>query len=322
MRALLLVVAFSLTITGCEGEAGGAGVQCIAPANPGGGWDLTCRLASRAFVESELIEGNIQVVNLPGAGGGRAFVQLATRRRSDPAVVAAASPATTLNLAQGRFGSLGVEAVRWVAALAAEPGVLAVRSDAPWSSLEELMTEWRGDASSVVTAGGSAVAGQDHVKVLLLAEAGGVDPLRVRYVPFDGGGEALVAMLGGFVDLFSGEISEVISHLEAGSVRVLAVMSPRPLSPPLHRLPTTFQAGYPVAWQTWRGFYVPGEVSDSVYLDWAERFRALGASREWQEVMQRYRWEPFVMVGPAFESFVRDQVETFQAMARRMGLLP
>ena len=118
------------------------------------------------------------------------------------------------------------------------------------------MGEWRADPSSVVTAGGSAVAGQDHVKVLLLAEAGGVDPLLVRYVPFDGGGEALAALLGGFVDLFSGGLFEVPPHLEASPARVLAVMSPTALSPPLDRLPTTFQSGYPVAWPTWWGLPV------------------------------------------------------------------
>jgi putative tricarboxylic transport membrane protein len=218
----------------------------------------------------------VQVVNLPGAGGGRAFVRLATNRRSDPTVFAAASPATTLNLAQGLFGSLGVEDVRWVAALAAEPGVLAVRADAPWTSLPDLLEEWRRSPGSIISAGGSAVASQDHVKVLLVAEAGGVDPLQVRYVPFDG---------------------------------------------PLDSLPTTFQAGLEVEWPTWRGFYLPGQVSDSVYHAWVERFSALAASREWESVRRTYRWEPFVLTGPEFETFVRGQVETFQGLARRMGLI-
>ena len=317
-----MALAMILSFAGCTGDPAASGYQCVAPANPGGGWDLACRLASRAFTESGLIQGNVQVVNLPGAGGGRAFVRLATNRRSDPTVFAAASPATTLNLAQGLFGSLDVADVRWVAALAAEPGVLAVRADAPWTSLSDLLEQWRRSPGSIISAGGSAVASQDHVKVLLVAEAGGVDPLLVRYVPFDGGGEALAATLGGFVDLFSGEASEILPHLEAGSVRVLAVMSRNPLSPPLDSLPTTFQAGIQVEWPTWRGFYLPGQVSDSVYHAWVERFSALAASQEWESVRQAYRWEPFVLTGSEFEVFVRDQVETFQGLARRMGLIP
>lgn len=322
MRALFFSALLSTGfLAGCGEGPGGSGFQCIAPANPGGGWDLACRLASRALNESGLIPENVQVVNLPGAGGGRAYVRMATRFSTRPTVFASASPATTLNLAQGLFGSLDVDDVRWVAALAAEPGVVAVRADAPWPSLEELVAQWKADPSSIVAAGGSAVASQDHVKLLLLAESAGVDPLQVRYVPFDGGGEALAATLGGFVDVFSGEPSEVLPQLEAGAVRIIAVMSREPLSPPLDHLPTTHQAGYPVEWLTWRGFYLPGEVSDSVYDEWTARFQALGSTSEWEEIRKGYRWEPFVLTGTEFEQFVTEQVSTFQRLARRMGLI-
>ena len=63
---------------------------------------------------------------------------------------------------------------------------------------------------------GSAIGGQDHMKVMVLAQAAGVDPLTLRYTPFDGGGEAMTAMLGGFVDVFPGDVSEVLGQLEAG----------------------------------------------------------------------------------------------------------
>lgn len=282
---------------------------------------MACRLTARALTDLELVPGNVQVMNLPGAGGGRAFVQAAARRASDPGVFFTASPATTLNLAQGLFGSLEVDDVRWAAAVAAEAGVLSVRADAPWRSLPELMADWRADPGSVVTAGGSAVASQDHVKVLLLAEAGGVDPREVRYVPFDGGGEAMAAVLGGFVDVHSGEVSEVLPHLESGAMRILAVMSRTSLSPPLHELPTTFEHGYPVEWMTWRGFYLPKDIPDSTYDAWVDRFTALAASPEWAEVRAGYRLEPYFMAGPEFAEFVSTQVETFQSLARRIGLI-
>jgi putative tricarboxylic transport membrane protein len=184
-----------------------------------------------------------------------------------------------------------------------------------------MVADWRSDPGSVVAAGGSAVGSQDHVKVLLLAEAAGVDPRMVRYVPFDGGGEAMAALLGGFVNIHSGEVSEVLPHLESGAARILSVMSERPLSPPLDQLPTTFESGYPVEWMTWRGFYLPGEVSDSVYDGWAERFEALASSEDWARVRVQYRLEPFFMAGPEFDAFVRNQVEDFRSLSERIGLL-
>ncbi len=305
---------------GCGGPTGTIRYECVAPANPGGGWDLACRLTSRTLTELKIVPENIRVTNLPGAGGGRAYVKAATTRSRDAGAFFTASPATTLNLAQGLFGSLGVDDVRWVAAVAGEAGVISVRSDSPWATLDDLVADWRRDPTSVVAAGGSAVGSQDHVKVLLLAEAAGVDPRLVRYVPFDGGGEAVAALLGGFVNLHSGEVSEVLPHLESGAARILSVMSREPLSPPLDHLPTTFESGYPVEWMTWRGFYLPGQVSDSVYGRWVERFSALASSEEWSAVRARYRLEPFFMAGPEFADFVRTQVATFRFLADRIGL--
>jgi putative tricarboxylic transport membrane protein len=139
-------------------------------------------------------------------------------------------------------------------------------------------------------------------------------------VPFDGGGEAVAALLGGFVNVHSGEVSEVLPHLETGAARILSVMSPTPLSPPLDHLPTTFQSGIPVEWMTWRGFYLPGEVSDSVYNEWVGRFTALASSEEWARVRAQYRLEPFFMAGREFADYVEGQVVTFHALAERIGL--
>ena len=89
-----------------------------------------------------------------------------------PTVLVAASPSTTLRLAQGQYGRLTVDDVRWIGALATEYGILAVAPDAPWRTLDDLLATWRDDPAALVVAGGSAVAGQDHIKVLLLADQG------------------------------------------------------------------------------------------------------------------------------------------------------
>ena len=169
--------------------------------------------------------------------------------------------------------------------------------------------------------GGSAVAGQDHMKILLLGREAGIDPRTVRYVPFDGGGEALTALLGGFVQVFSGEASEVESHLETGSIRVLAVLAPEPLDGLLAGVPTATETGYPVEWVTWRGFYVPGGIGEEAYATWVRRLTALGESPEWVEARRQARLRPFFLVGEEFEAFVEEQVQEFRGMAREIGLV-
>ncbi|MEM7415831.1 MAG: tripartite tricarboxylate transporter substrate-binding protein [Gemmatimonadota bacterium] len=316
-----LILGVALTLS-CSPPVDNRGWECIAPANAGGGWDLTCRSVGQVLDALDLSPGRVRTTNLPGAGGGVAYARTVAQRGSDTNVLIAASPSTVLRLAQGQYGSLAEDDVRWVGALGAEYGVLAVAADAPWLTLTDLVEAWRADPSSVVVSGGSAVAGQDHMKVLLVAHAAGLDPRSIRYVPFDGGGEAMTALLGGFVQLFSGEASEVEGQVEAGRLRVLATLAPERLDGTLAGAPTARESGIDVTWTTWRGFYVPGDVSDETYSEWVNVLTALGTSPEWSRAREENRLEPFFMVGPEFEAFVFEQVREFRAMSREIGLLP
>ncbi len=305
----------------CEPSDVERGWECIAPANAGGGWDLTCRTVGRVLRELSLSPGLVRTSNVPGAGGGVAFARTVARRSDDANVLVAASPATVLRLAQRQFGDLTEDDVRWAGALGAEYGVLAVAADSPWQTLDDLLAAWRRDPASLVVSGGSAVAGQDHMKVLLLAHRAGIDPKRIRYVPFDGGGEAMTALLGGFVQVFSGEGSEVEGQVEAGRLRVLVTLSPERLEGPLADVPTAAESGLEVTWVTWRGFYVPPDISEAEYREWVRVLDIVGRSPEWAEARRSNRLQPFFMVGDDFSSFVHDQVRDFRAMSREIGLI-
>ena len=311
----------TLLTLSCSPTADARGWECIAPANAGGGWDLTCRSVGEVLGDLGLSPGRVRTTNVPGAGGGVAFARTVAQRGDDATVLIAASPSTTLRLAQGQYGSLTEDDVRWVGALGAEYGVLAVAADAPWVTLDDLLDSWRSDPSSLVVSGGSAVAGQDHMKVLLLAHRAGIDPRSIRYVPFDGGGEAMTALLGGFVQLFSGEASEVEGQVEAGRMRVLVTLAPERMSGPLADVPTARESGVDVTWVTWRGFYVPGEVPDSVYDRWVDVLSAVEASPRWEEARRVNRLQSFFAVGSDFEAFVDGQVSDFREMSREIGLI-
>jgi len=316
-RAVLAAV----LLTACVPASGGRGWECIAPAAAGGGWDLTCRSVGDVLRVLGLSPGLVRTTNLPGAGGGVAYANAVAQRNQDPAVLIAASPSTTLRLAQGQYGKLTEDDVRWIGAVGAEYGVLAVAADAPWNDLDDLLEAWRRDAGAIVVSGGSAVAGQDHMKVLLVAHRAGLDPRRIRYVPFDGGGEAMTALLGGFVQVFSGEASEVEGQLAAGRMRVLTVLAPERLEGLLAGVPTAHEAGIDVDWVTWRGFYVPGGIGDERYREWVDIMRRVGASSEWEAARRANRLEPFFLVGDDFEAFVKRQVRDFRAMSREIGLI-
>lgn len=306
---------------GCAPTADARGWECIAPANAGGGWDLTCRSIAGVLRELGLSPGMVRTTNVPGAGGGVAFARTVAQRSGDASLLVAASPSTTLRLAQRQYGPLSVDDVRWVGAVGAEYGVLAVAPEAPWQDLGELVDAMRADPAALIVSGGSAVAGQDHMKMMLLAHRAGIDPRRIRYVPFDGGGEAMTALLGGFVHVFSGEASEVEGQVAAGRLRVLTVLAPERLGGALAGVPTARESGVDVTWITWRGFYAPGGIGDAEYERWTDVLAEVARSPQWERARRVNRLEPFYLVGPEFEAFVRDQVSDFEALSREIGLL-
>ncbi len=85
--------------------------ECIAPANPGGGWDLTCRATARLLSEFEIIDTPMQVRNMPGAGGGVAFMYTVSEQADNSDLLVAGSGGTTLMLARGELPDVDAEAL-------------------------------------------------------------------------------------------------------------------------------------------------------------------------------------------------------------------
>jgi putative tricarboxylic transport membrane protein len=295
--------------------------ECIAPAGAGGGWDFTCRSVAQVMQDLRIVTQPIRVTNMTGGGGGVAYANVVTQRSDDPNLIVAASPSTTLRLAQGQYSRFTERDVRWLGAVAADFGLVAVKADAPWKTMQELVAAWKADPAKITVGGGSAVGGQDHMKVMLLARAAGIDPRSIKYVPFDGGGQALTSLLGGFIQVFPGDASELRAQLEAGTVRVLAVMSPRRLPGAFANVPTLRELGFNVDWVVWRGFYVPKNMPIEAYEFWVRALRHVERSPEWARVREQNSLGQFFMAGAEFQVFIDRQVNQFRNLSRELGLI-
>jgi len=295
--------------------------ECIAPAGAGGGWDFTCRSVAQVMQDLRIVTQPIRVTNMTGGGGGVAYANVVTQRSDDPNLIVAASPSTTLRLAQGQYSRFTERDVRWLGAVAADFGLVAVKADAPWKTMQELVAAWKADPAKITVGGGSAVGGQDHMKVMLLARAAGIDPRSIKYVPFDGGGQALTSLLGGFIQVFPGDASELRAQLEAGTVRVLAVMSPRRLPGAFANVPTLRELGFNVDWVVWRGFYVPKNMPIEAYEFWVRALRQVERSPEWARVREQNSLGQFFMAGAEFQVFIDRQVNQFRNLSRELGLI-
>ena len=296
--------------------------ECIAPANPGGGWDFTCRQVGKSLQDLGLIDQTMQVVNLAGGGGGVAFAEVVNKRGDDNELIVAASAATATRLAQGAYPGNTMDQVRWLAAIGADYGVIAVAADSPVNTLPELLDQIKADPTAVSVAGGSAVGGWDHLKVLIAANAYGIDDVRsVKYIAFDGGGEAVTQLLAGSVQAFTGDISEAKGFVDSGDIKVIAVLAPDRLPGEFADFPTAKEQGVDAIGANWRGFYAPGGMTDDAYGDWVGKIGDLYASDEWKEVMATNGLAPLDLQGAAFQDFVAESVGQIQTISKEIGII-
>ena len=114
--------------------------ECIAPAKPGGGFDLTCKLIQVSMLETGAIAKPMRVTYMPGGVGAVAYNAIVAQRPAEAGTVVAFSGGSLLNLSQGKFGRYGVDDVRWLATVGTDYGMIAVRADSPWKSLKDLLT--------------------------------------------------------------------------------------------------------------------------------------------------------------------------------------
>lgn len=317
LRFILLAVA-ALGLTAAFAQKPSS-VQCIAPSDPGGGWDLTCRSIAPVLSQLGLIDGQVRSQNMAGAGGGIAFAYVVGQQNTNENMLIAASSATTTRLAQGQFQGLSADDVRWVAAVGADYGVIGVAPDSPYDSLTDLTDMWAENTGALTVVGGSAVGGWDHLKVLLAAEAAGVKNVeRIQYVSFSSGGQAIIEIVGGRADVFTGDVSEALPQVEAGNLKILAVLSDDRISS-LPDVATAKEQGIDVIGANWRGFYVPKGISDERFDYWVDAFKQLEASDEYAAVRESNGLAPFKRFGAEMEAFVLDQVAHIKELSARIG---
>lgn len=320
-QTLSLMAAAAVSVSALAWEPSGK-VECIAPADPGGGWDFTCRSVGNVLEELNMVPGSVQTTNMAGAGGGVAFAHTVSKRNDDDKLLVAASTATTTRLAQQQFPGMNAGMVKWVGALGADYGVIAVAQDSDYENLNQLMDALKANPRDVKFAGGSATGGWDHLKVLIAAKAAGVGNLpSIPYLSYNNGGEAMTQVIGGHVDAFTGDISEATGFMDSGDLRVLAVLAEERLPGKFNHIPTAREQGIDALGPNWRGFYMPADADPDAQAYWVNAIDELYASDEWKSVMRQNGLIPFHPPAGEFEDFVRNQVDDIEQLSREIGLL-
>jgi putative tricarboxylic transport membrane protein len=293
--------------------------ECVAPAKPGGGFDLTCRVA-QAGLKGQM-DNVMQVTFMPGGIGAVAINLFNTTRTDDPNAIVAYSSGSLLNIATGKYGEWTENDVRFLATAGADFGAIIVKDDSRFKTLDDLMAEFKKGESNVVVGAGGSVGSQDWMKAALLLKSVNKDPKKMRYVAYDGGGDAIAGLLGGSIELYMGDVGEMVSHLGTGTMRILAVMAPERLPEPFASYPTAKELGYDAEWTIMRGYYMGKNVSDEAYNAWVDAFNATYKTEEFAKIQKEKGLIPLNVAGEKLDKDVKKRIASLREIAKEAGLI-
>lgn len=323
------VILSSLTACSTGGSGSNAGesdypkkpITVVAPSGAGGGWDLTARSLTKILGETKTVDQTMTVENKPGGGGAVYLAEFATQHKKDDYKLYVNSPPILINNLKKEGNSpYGFKDTTPLAQLTKDFGAIVVKEDSKYNNLKELMEAVKKDPKSVTAAGGSAPGSMDHLVAVLPAYKSDIDPKTVKYVSYDGGGEAIAALLGGNADYIATDASAVGEYLKAGKVKVLGISSTERLKGDLADVPTFKEAGIDADFTIWRGVFGPKEMSDSAVAYWDKTLKKLNESKEWQDELERNGWESEFKDGKEFETFLKDQEKQVEDLLKSLGM--
>lgn len=304
-----------------EEFAGPSRPECIAPAKPGGGFDLTCKLAQSGLKDTGILTDPMRVTYMPGGVGAVAYNKIVANDRSNEDAIVAFSTGSILNLSQGKFGKFTEKDVKWLAAVGTDYGAIAVNADSPIKDLAGLVAELKSNPKAISFAAGGSVGGQDWMQTAILAKAVGVSPNDMTYVAMEGGGEAITAVMGNHVTVVSAGIAEIMPQATAGKLRVLAVFADERLGGSMTDIPTAVEQGYDVTWPVVRGYYMGPDVSPAAYDWWKASFDKMLADPKFAELREQQELLPFSMTGDELEQYVYKRTGELRELSAEYGLV-
>ncbi|WAU86301.1 tripartite tricarboxylate transporter substrate binding protein [Streptomyces sp. Qhu-G9] len=315
--AVLVLVGPPLLTSGSDSATGTQipGLRFMVPNTPGGGYDITARTAAKNAEDAELTH-NIEVFNLPGAGGTVGLSRLVSEHGNGK--LAMSMGLGVVGAVRSNDAPKTLADTTPIARLTEEQDVVVVGKDSPYKTIDELIGAWKKNPGKLPVGGGSSPGGPDHLAPMLMARAADIAPKDVNYVPFDGGGELLASILGNKVAFGVSGVGEYLDQIKAGELRVLAVTGPERVDE--LDAPTLKESGYDVDFTNWRGIVAPPGLSDAERDKLVRLVEELHDSPEWRKSMEQNGWDDAFLTGKKFSDFLDAEDKRVVSVLKELGL--
>lgn len=305
------VAAFGSISSAAVGSDIHSSLTIIAPAAAGGGWDTVAREMQQAQRANGL-SANVQVVNMPGAGGTIALGNLSTLEGQANTMLVGGTGLLAATIQYGSDATL--DDVTSLAVVFEEYDVIVVPADSPYETLDDLVEAWRADPKSIPWTGGGSF---DQLVVTDLALAAGIEPTDTTYISSDGGGEAVAALLNGTAQAATGGYPDNIDQIESGRLRALAIVAEDRIDGV--DIPTAREQGYDITLANWRMLAAPAGLSEEETTGLSDLVADTLATPEWAAAVDRYHWTEQVITGEELDDFLVEERDRIARLYEEMG---
>ncbi|MCY7320167.1 MAG: tripartite tricarboxylate transporter substrate binding protein [Ramlibacter sp.] len=293
-----------------------ANIKMMIPANPGGGWDSTGRALGKALQESKVAD-SVTYDNKGGAAGALGLAQFINSAKGDPNALMVMGAVMLGGIITGK-PPVSLSQVTPIARITSEYNVFVLPANSPMQTMADVVAQLKKDPGSVKWGGGSR-GSTEHIAAAMIAREVGVDPSKINYVAFRGGGEATAAILGGNVTVGGSGYSEFAEYITTGKMKPIAVTSGARLKGVA--VPTLKEQGINVEIGNWRGVYGAPGITAPQRKALTDMVLAALKTKSWAESLEKNNWTPAVMTGAAFDKFVDDEFASLRATMVKSGMV-
>jgi putative tricarboxylic transport membrane protein len=288
-------------------------LKMMIPANPGGGWDQTGRNLAAAMQSGKLVAG-VQFENKGGAAGAIGLAQFVNSAKGDPNAVMIGG----MVMVGGTYlqkSPVTLAQVTPIARLTSEWEVVVVPAASPHKTMADLVKAFKENPGKVSWGGGSA-GGTDHILVGLIARAVGVDPAKINYVPYKGGGEAVAAILGGHVTAGVSGIGEFAEQVKAGKMRALAQSGPAKVE----GIASLKEQGIDVELGNWRGIFGAPGITPAQRDALVALVKSATETPSWKATLEKLGWTPYFLGGDDYARFIEQDSRRIAGIIDSLGI--
>jgi putative tricarboxylic transport membrane protein len=293
-------------------------VEIIVGTPPGSGYDSVARKLQEIWQTAGLVEKSVTVVNKPGGFNavGNAYLNSHPGNGNYVAITG------TLLLSDNLSGNTTISYKDFtpLAVLLNEEIVFAVNPASPIKTGKDFIDRLKQDPSSV-SVSISGIGGQNHIALGLVAQAGGADASKLKVVGFQGGAEAVTAVLGAHVDATVAPASIVAPQLEAGKLRVIGVPSEKRLGGVYAQVPTWREQGVDTVFSQWRGLMGPKGLTAAQIAYWDGVLGKTVATKDWKDHIERTQLTYRYLDSGQSRDFITAQNETVRGILTSLGLI-